>query len=351
MKMPFVSLRPGLVALSLGAVCIVVGEVPGQRLPAQTAAPAVDSLEPATAKPTASVVTTNSIGMQLVLVPAGTFLMGSTEPAEEIARAFAAYNCKPEEFADEFPRHQVRITRPFFLGKFEVTVGQFRKFVEDTGYKTEPEADGTGGWGFNAATRTCEGRRPHFTWRNPGFPQTDNHPVLNVTWNDAVAFCKWLGAGEGKSCRLPTEAEWEYAARAGTSTRYNHGDDPVRLLERAKVTDDRGLKGHPAVQNLRIPEDVANPFTVPVGGFPANAFGLHDMHGNVWEWCGDWYGADYYAKSPVDDPQGPATGDRRIRRGGAWNSFPLWPRLSFRNWNTPRSRCVNLGFRVVVAAE
>jgi formylglycine-generating enzyme required for sulfatase activity len=88
-------------------------------------------------------------------------------------------------------------------------------------------------------------------------------------------------------------------------------------------------------------------FTVAVGGLPANKFGLHDMHGNVWEWCSDWYGKDYYGKSPKDDPTGPESGEKRIRRGGGWNSFPLYARASFRNWNAPGTRCVNLGFRVV----
>ena len=297
--------------------------------------------------PPVPVEASNSIGMKFVLVPQGVFFMGSSEPAEQIAGTFAAYNRKPEEFADEFPCHKVRITRPFLLGKFEVTVGQFRRFVEDSGYQTEAESDGTGGWGFNKETRTCEGRRPIYNWRNPGFPQTDTHPVANISWNDAVAFCAWLGKKEQQNYRLPTEAEWEYAARAGTTTRYHFGDDPVRLLELAKVTDDRGMTTRPAIQNLQIPKDANDPFTVRVGSFPPNAFGLYDMLGNVWEWCGDWYGTDYYAVTPTDDPQGPVTGDRRVRRGGAWNSFPLWPRVSFRNWNTPQSRCVNLGFRVV----
>jgi formylglycine-generating enzyme required for sulfatase activity len=226
-----------------------------------------------------------------------------------------------------------------------VTVGQFRKFTEASSYKTEAERDGTGGWGYNPEIGTCEGRRPQFNWHNPGFPQTDDHPVLNVTWNDAVAFCQWLSRQEGKTYRLPTEAEWEYACRAGTDTRYNFGDDPTGLAKAAKTTHSGGRACFPAVQNLKIPKDASNPFTAPVGSFRPNRWGLYDMHGNAWEWCADWYGEDYYSKSPVDDPKGPATGIRRVRRGGAWNTFPIWARASFRNWNTPVSRCVNLGFR------
>jgi len=113
------------------------------------------------------------------------------------------------------------------------------------------------------------------------------------------------------------------------------------------MTEEKGRSHFPAVQNLVVAKDSGECLTVPVGSFPPNAFGLYDMHGNAWQWCADWYGADYYSKSPTNDPQGPKSGDRRVRRGGAWNSFPLWLRASFRNYNTPVSRCVNLGFRVV----
>ena len=290
--------------------------------------------------------TANSIGMKLVRVPAGEFLMGGQESAEELVKAFPTYHRPPDFFKDEYPRHRVRITKPFELGKYEVTVGQFRRFTDDTGYKTEAEKDGLGGWGYDAALGKCRGRDPKFNWRNPGFAQTDDQPVLDVTWNDAVAFCKWLSRKEGKTYRLPTEAEWEYACRAGTTTRYNNGDDPGKLAEVANVGSDKGRTTFPHVQELDIPKDGSAKFTVPVGKFPPNALGLCDMHGNVWEWCSDWYGADYYARSPVDDPTGPESGNRRVRRGGAWHSFPLWARASFRNWNTPGSRCVNLGFRV-----
>ncbi len=171
--------------------------------------------------------------------------------------------------------------------------------------------------------------------------------MLNVTWNDAVAFCQWLTRKEGKTYRLPTEAEWEYACRGGTATRYYNGDDPDSLAKVANVEDSRGRTTFPHVQEIEIAKEGLIKFTAPVGGFPPNPFGLYDVHGNVWEWCSDWYGEDYYAHSPVDDPQGPESGEMRVRRGGAWNSFPLWARASFRNWNTQSSRCVNLGFRAV----
>ena len=146
---------------------------------------------------------TNSIGMKLELIPAGEFMMGGGESAEELVKAFAAYNRKAEFFDDEYPRHRVRITKPFYLGKYEVTVGQFRQFVNDTGYKTEAETDATGGWGYNPQTGQCEGRKPEFNWLNPGFEQTDDHPVLNVTWNDAAAFCRWLSARKEKPIVCP----------------------------------------------------------------------------------------------------------------------------------------------------
>ncbi len=169
----------------------------------------------------------NSIGMKLASIPAGEFMMGGTEPAEELVKAFPAYHRKPEFFRDEYPRHRVRITRPFFMGTCEVTVGQFRRFVEDSGYKTEAERDGTGGWGYDPALGKCRGRDLRFNWRNPGFEQTDAQPVLNVTWNDAMAFCRWLSRKEGKTYRLPTEAEWEYACRAGA-------DDALRQRRRSR---------------------------------------------------------------------------------------------------------------------
>jgi formylglycine-generating enzyme required for sulfatase activity len=290
---------------------------------------------------------TTPTGLNLVLIPAGEFLMGGVEPAESLAQTYSRYHRPATYFADEYPQHRVRISRPFYMGQTEVTIAQFRQFTTETGYRTEAEIDGKGGWGYNAETRKCEGRRTRFTWRDPGFPQSDNHPVVNVTWNDAQAFLQWLGKRDGHTYRLPTEAEWEYANRAGSTTRYNTGSDPLSLQPAANTLDDTGITEFPHVGEELIASGAKIIFTAPVAQYRPNAWGLYDMHGNVWEWCSDWYGEKYYRKSPAADPQGPRKGNVKVRRGGGWNSFPLWSRSSFRNWNTPNSRCLNLGFRVV----
>ncbi|MGP1683159.1 MAG: formylglycine-generating enzyme family protein, partial [Giesbergeria sp.] len=188
----------------------------------------------------------NSLGMRLVRIPAGEFLMGSDEPIEVLAQAFPRYERRRlAELRDEAPVHRVRIARAFYLGQHEVTVGQFRQFVQASGYVPESVADGTGGYGYNATydpatTRrgdAFEGRDPRYSWQNPGFVQNDTHPVLNVTWNDAMALAAWLSQREGVRYRLPTEAEWEYACRAGSNTRYAGSDDPQSLLAAANTFD------------------------------------------------------------------------------------------------------------------
>ena len=136
-----------------------------------------------------------------------------------------------------------------------------------------------------------------YSWRNAGFEQTDEHPVVNVSWNDAVAFCKWLSRKEGKTYRLPTEAEWEYACRAGTTTRYYSGDDPETLAKVGNVAD-ATAKAKFANWKYTIKASDGYVFTAPVGQFTPNAFGLYDMHGNAWQWCADRYGKEYYAMSP-----------------------------------------------------
>ncbi len=301
-------------------------------------------------------VATNSIGMKLALIPAGEFLMGSHESLDQIEANYPGLNYKAKLEkkildTDEWPQHKVRITKPFRFGVFEVTVGQFREFCKDSGYKSQAESDGTGGWGINAETGKFEGRKPEYNWQKTGYELTDNHPVVNVTWNDAKAFCEWLSKKEGKKYRLPTEAEWEYSCRAGTKTRYSSGDDPESVAKSGNIADasgvEQGLKEFNDYKQHALKASDGHFTPAPVGSFAPNAFGLYDMHGNVWEWCQDFYDENYYSKSPVDDPQGPAEGRIYVRRGGAFHTYPLYVRSSFRNWNVPKTRYLNLGFRVV----
>ena len=224
---------------------------------------------------------------------------------------------KADFFKDEHPQHRVRITKPFYLGTYHVTRGQFRQFVKDTGYKTDAEkGEKPGAFGWDPEKKKF-GFNEKYSWRNAGFEQTDEHPVVNVSWNDAVAFCKWLSRKEGKTYRLPTEAEWEYACRAGTTTRYYSGDDPETLAKVGNVADATAKAKFPDWK-YTIKASDGYVFTAPVGQFKPNAFGLYDMHGNAWQWCADWYGEDYYAESPADDPTGPDSGNGRVLRGGSW---------------------------------
>jgi formylglycine-generating enzyme required for sulfatase activity len=277
-------------------------------------------------------IVANSLGMKLVLVPAGKFLMGS--PKNE------------EDRLDDEQQHEVEITQPFYLGKHEVTVGQFKAFVKDTSYRTEAETDGKGGRAFDGKEFV---NKPEFTWKRIHFAQADDHPVVVVSWNDAVAFCAWLSKKEGKTYRLPTEAEWEYACRAGTTSRFNTGDKEDDLKAAGNIAD-AALKMRWADAVWAVKWDDGFPFTAPVGTYQANAFGLHDMHGNVWEWCSDWYGEDYYGKSPRQDPHGPGTGKERIARGGAWSTQPKFCRSAFRDWHEPGYSSDCVGFRVAATA-
>lgn len=302
----------------------------------------------------------NSLGMVFVPLPAGTFQMGSDETPEALARDYPQY--PKERFAqlfDEAPVHTVRITRPFLMARTEVTVGQFRRFIEASGYVPESEADGTGGYGYNSAYApdasergdAFEGRDRRYSWRNPGFAQTDAHPVVNVSWNDATAMARWLSREEGRVYRLPTEAEWEYAARAGSRGRYQNGDDPTALPDVANTFDADAAPLWPKWRAFAAARRDGHAFTAPVASYAPNAFGLHDMHGNAWEWVSDWYGEDYYAHSPQDDPQGPASGNVKVRRGGSWHTWALYARSAYRNWNTVETRYPLVGFRLLREAD
>jgi formylglycine-generating enzyme required for sulfatase activity len=263
------------------------------------------------------VVETNSLGMQLVLIPAGTYWRGSSKTD--------AYRID-----DELPQHRVRITRPFYIGVCEVTVGEFRQFVDAQAYRTEAERDGKGGFGWG---ETAYEPKPEYTWQYVGITQTDEHPVVNVSWNDAMAFCQWLTQKEGATYRLPTEAEWEYACRAGSRTRYSYGYDDAAMEEHAWFEANSSLVTH------------------PVGGKRPNVWGLYDMHGNVFEWCLDCYGTYPGAGLPVDDPVGPDANVYRVYRGGYWYSPAAQCRSAIRQKSQPKNRSGSLGFRVVRQVE
>jgi formylglycine-generating enzyme required for sulfatase activity len=251
--------------------------------------------------------------------------------------------------SNEGPAYRVEITRGFLLGAHEVTVGQFRTFVEETGYVTEAERDIDGGFGVDFATGRVV-QDSGSTWRDPQFPdheQSDDHPVVLVSWHDAEAFCRWLSDREGVRYRLPTEAEWEYACRGGTQTAYWTGDDASSLHGAANVGDEAAARAMP-VHETSAAFDDGHAFTAPVGAFAPNPFGLHDMHGNVWEWCGDWYDPAGYAQASTRDPQGPDVGSFRAIRGGGWLNGPDRNRSAQRIYFEPSFRyCLLSGFRVV----
>lgn len=301
----------------------------------------------------------NSIGMKLVLVPAGEFMMGAEEDRSDTLNYFPY--CDPKWLDGELPRHKVRITKPFYMGQYEVTLKQFLTFYHDAKYKIEAERDGKPSWGYDKNRDLVKSTifRP---W-DPGWKIEQDHPVVYVSWNDAVAFCNWMSKKEGKKYRLPTEAEWEYACRAGTNSRYHFGNDPEELVRYANAADaDRkaafGGGGTIASFEKGKKTDTQIPFpflsrrdgyawTAPVGKFRPNNFGLYDMHGNAWEWCSDWYDEHYYEKSPVDDPQGPSAGSSRVARGGGFNNTPVNLRCANRDNDEPSNRNYNNGFRVV----
>jgi formylglycine-generating enzyme required for sulfatase activity/serine/threonine protein kinase len=307
---------------------------PAENRPPSAGRNAAKSVPPATRPATSQPehLTTRVGQIKLRLIPAGEFVMGS--PKEE-----------KDSYAPEKPQHRVRITKPFYLGVTEVTRGQFRLFVDETGYKTEAEKDGKGGRGWNEVTKKFE-QNPRFTWLNPGFEQTDDHPVVNVSWNDAQEFIAWLSNREPKAFRLPTEAEWEYACRASTTTAYYSGDDPETLATVGNVADGTAKENYPGWTTITARDGYV--YTAPVGRFRANAFGLYDMHGNVWEWCADWYDAEYYKRSPVDDPRGPAEASHRVIRGGCWVNVPARCRSAGRNGYQPGYRGTSLGFRLAL---
>lgn len=273
-----------------------------------------------------SAFTDATVGMEFVAVPGGCFQMGDSFGDGE---------------SDERPVHEVCVDS-FTMGKYSVTVGQFRKFVISTGYRTDAE---NGGGCFTVDANGHWSKVSSANWKNPGFSQTDSHPVVCISWKDATEFSKWLTQQNGKTYRLPTEAEWEYAARGATNGRNFWGDSADDACNYANVRDRTASK-------TRLPRltphdcDDRCVFTAPVGSYRPNPFGLYDMMGNVWQWTGDWYSESYYSVSPRNNPQGAFSGSRRVPRGGSWRSSAEHVRASLRV-HPPSSQTAGVGFRLV----
>jgi formylglycine-generating enzyme required for sulfatase activity len=275
---------------------------------------------------------------RMVRLPGGEFLMGSDDGIGHPADG-------------EGPVHRVRLS-PFWIDRTAVSNALFAAFVEESGYVTEAERYG---WSFvfvglltnDAGPTRGVPAAPWWRqvfgadWRHPEGPGStlngrENHPVIHVSWNDARAYCDWAGL------RLPTEAEWEYAARGGLErARFPWGDEETP-----------GGVHHCNIWQGEFPRrntlDDGYLGTAPVDAFPPNGYGLHNMAGNVWEWCSDWMSPTYYRDSPLDDPPGPASGTNRVMRGGSYlchKSYCHRYRVAARSSNTPDSSTGNLGFR------
>jgi predicted Zn finger-like uncharacterized protein len=266
-------------------------------------------------------IITNSIGMKLVMVPEGSFTIGTPES-------------EPDSRAEERPQREVWITKPYYIGMYEVTQDEYQQVMG-----VNPSRFGPTGFGKDKLAGVDPARLP----------------VENVEWIDAVNFCNKLNEREGltpwhgpsgdplsspgNGYRLPSEAEWEYACRAGTSTPFAFGDQ----LTPAEANFDGNFTYNGSAKGVFLER------TSPVGSYRANAFGIYDMHGNAWEWCADWYRSDYYATltERVLDPRGPTSGERRVLRGGCWYYWPRFMRSGDRGGDAPMNRFGLVGFRVV----
>ncbi len=264
---------------------------------------------------------TNRLGMKFRLIPPGEFRMGSTpEELAELAKDLEQIGASAfDKFSasSSAPRHLVRLTQPYYIGQYEVTAAQYQQFAEATRHTLEKPPEAKMFW----RDFVTEG-------------QADKQPVVGLSWNDAQAFCRWLSTRDRLTYDLPTEAQWEYACRAGTQTLWTSGDDVSKLESQAIY----GLSGTPA--------------PALIGLKAANPFGVYDMHGNANEWCLDWHVRDFYARSPLeepaclDQPGDPASG--RVSRGGSWNAEAWWSRSAVRSYDFPAAPANPKGFRVVI---
>ncbi len=264
----------------------------------------------------------NRVGMEFVYIRPGTFTMGSpeNEPGRGFVYTKGSFENEPDRHDSE-KQHQVTLTKGFYMQTTEVTVGQWKQFINDTGYSD----DGSNWWG-------CKGIGKVESFTKGGFTQENTHPVACVSWKDVQVFIKWMNKKEGVTYRLPTEAEWEYAARAGSKTAFANGGITETLCKHDPNLDkmgwycgNSGSKTHSAAQK------------------EPNNWGLYDMHGNVYEWCQDLL--DFYPSSSVTDPAN-TTGSYRVMRGGSWVSVTKHCRSASRSGGHPDSRKNSVGFRL-----
>lgn len=258
---------------------------------------------------------------EMVVIPGGSFTMGSSAVEKSWA---ATHGAKLGWVADEAPQHQVKL-QSFAMGKYPVTRAEYAAFARQSGYSPAPAC---------APDSFTQKTQPGISWQSPGFTQTERDPVICVSWQDANAYVSWLnqrvrpGSSTDGPYRLPSEAQWEYAARAGTTTYFWWGDDDAAASSHAWYKDNSGGA------------------TRPVGLKPPNAFGLYDMVGNVWQWTEDCYAANYATASPEGRPNESANDCLRVDRGGSW-LYPAWLlRSATRERNSAKFRDIIMGFRV-----
>lgn len=260
-------------------------------------------------------------GAEMVLVPEGEFLMGTSAADRETWPA-AHPDRGPKAYLDEIPQRTVSLSA-YYMYKTEVTVAQFRRFTEATGYDFE------------------------WSQRKPAWGWIDDHPMVHMRWSEAAAYAEWAGAA------LPSEAQWEKAARGGDGRIFPWGNDWPPPEKAGNFADQSMLRIYPTWTAIEGYDD-GFAYTAPVGSYPANPYGIHDLAGNVWEWCADQYNSGYYRNAPASDPAGPETGSAYVIRGGSWGYVNAdefrCARRQFRNPNAIAKHFNYLGFRCVVPA-
>jgi formylglycine-generating enzyme required for sulfatase activity len=277
---------------------------------------------------------------EMVSIPPGRFTMG-VPPGEEEREGVP----EPRQ-GRSTPQHRVSIGHAFAIGKFDVTRAEFATFISATGYQT---GDSKCVVLHKVDDRWKSDEQPGYSWRDPGFPQTDQHPVVCVSWDDAKAYVAWLSRRTGYTYRLPTEAEWEYAARAGSQAPRFWGEDREQICAYANVADVTNASTLNAPVGAKAQCSDGYAFTAPVGSFQPNQFGLYDMLGNVWQWQEDCWNETY--QGAPSDGSAWTTGDcgKRVERGGAWDVNPRYVRSGSRIRDDSVNRNSTFGFRVVRA--